>query len=351
MPRIPNWQVIDTLRKLLLSGRYDSLSLLPSERQLAAELQVGRGVIRTALKVLQDENIIQLIPQRGIRLNPDASPRRLKRFLVRMPGVFSANSHELFAVLSGICLAGAERHAEALVSSANMALSASEVIERYHNNDIQGLIYVELLEDHESQKLFDAAGVPRVVANMEDASLLVHTCMDFYRTGALAAETLLRAGHRRIGWVGGKLDRFAVQETLRGFEETLKQAGVVLPESWRLATMGSDDQKFYADLRRVLTASESPTAFFATRDYRAEMIYQVARELKLTIPAEISVLGYDNVSWPGAAYAQLSTMKQAAREMGYGAVELLEEWYCQNKTPESKVYAPELLLRNSIQKF
>ena len=64
MARPLNREIIAALRSRILSGSYDHSEFLPSERSLAEELEVGRGTVRIALRMLQQEGILRMVPRR-----------------------------------------------------------------------------------------------------------------------------------------------------------------------------------------------------------------------------------------------------------------------------------------------
>ena len=76
MGRIPDENIIHQLRQKIRSGGFDKTTFLPSERKLAEEYQVGRGIIRGALKVLSEEGIIYNVPRRGFRIKKKNDPFR-----------------------------------------------------------------------------------------------------------------------------------------------------------------------------------------------------------------------------------------------------------------------------------
>jgi LacI family transcriptional regulator len=75
--------------------------------------------------------------------------------------------------------------------------------------------------------------------------------------------------------------------------------------------------------RELLTMSERPTAIFAANDLSAIRTMEVARELGLSVPDDISVIGFDNVPESALAIPALTTINQPLRDMGGTALQLL----------------------------
>ncbi|OQA83923.1 MAG: HTH-type transcriptional repressor PurR [Lentisphaerae bacterium ADurb.Bin242] len=347
MPRKPNQEVIDSLRKEILSGRYDHSSFLPSERQLAADFEEGRGVIRTALRNLCGEGLLEIIPQRGICIRKERREKRLRHFLVRQHS-FSRDAHETFGILVGICDAASRNYAEAILSFCPPCPDIRELVARYRRNELQGIIFIERPDTPAEQ--LNSSGIPWVVANRELAFDAVFSGMDFRSIGRLAGQRLLAAGHRRIGTVTGPLDTFIFKEMLAGFRGALAEEEVLLNPDW-VIPLGSDSVpgpggKLYG----ILSSPERPTAFFAMRDHRAAKLYDACSRFGLKIPQDLSVIGYDDVSWPLAEAHGLTTIRQETHAIGSSSVELLKEWFETGTPPKSRVFTGALVERSSIDK-
>jgi DNA-binding LacI/PurR family transcriptional regulator len=107
---------------------------------------------------------------------------------------------------------------------------------------------------------------------------------------------------------------------LNGFRQTLKQAGIELPETFvRLAPYSQEQTRQVA--RELLGLSEPPTAIFAATDFQALGVLKAARQLNIRIPEQLAVIGFDDLD--SAEYADLTTISQHLDESGKLAVEIL----------------------------
>ncbi|MFC4066509.1 LacI family DNA-binding transcriptional regulator [Actinoplanes subglobosus] len=138
--------------------------------------------------------------------------------------------------------------------------------------------------------------------------------------GARAATAhLLRLGHRRIGLVAGLDELLCSRSRLDGFLAAHDEAGVA-PDP-RLIEHGEFD--FPSGVvagGRLLDRSSPPTAVFAMSDFMAIGVYEAARLRGLSVPDQLSVVGFDDL--PGSRWASppLTTVRQPLREMGALAV-------------------------------
>lgn len=145
---------------------------------------------------------------------------------------------------------------------------------------------------------------------------------DNVRGACLATEHLLELGHRRVAFLGGRPGLESARLREEGFRSAMAEAGVpVDPALVRVA--GYRPQTTQEPARELLTGPDRPTAVFAANDVSAIATMEVARDLGLSVPGDLSVVGFDNV--PEAALAQppLTTVAQPMQAMGTAAVELL----------------------------
>lgn len=345
MARLPNTRIEEQLRDYIMAGRYDHLAVLPSERQLAEDLHVGRGTIRAALLRLQQSGLLSRTPGRGVRITPGVKPHRLERIMIRCSATLRRDTYELMGLLSALCLAASERFVEVVLSFAPFpGEDRGDLTERCRNGGIQGIISIESSAGFERLK---QAGIPAVVVNAETPEKHVHCRADFRTAGRLAGLRLLKAGHRRIGLLSGPGTEFIYKEMLAGFRGALAEEEITLaPE--HIIEMKEPDRQSCQRLRELLSQPGRPTAVFSSRDWRAQQLWQVCREMNLKIPEQLSVIGYDNISWPEAAAEGLTTIRQPVDELAHAALSLLDCYFRIGAAPEAEILEPELIDRTSI---
>jgi LacI family transcriptional regulator len=139
--------------------------------------------------------------------------------------------------------------------------------------------------------------------------------------GALdVMQYLIGLGHRRIGFISGRREIGSAERRLKGYQDALVNAGIELDEE--LITPGDFTQKTARKYTRQLLALDNPpTAIFAANDQSAIGVFEVAEELGLRIPDDLSIVGFDNIS--EAKYLGLTTVDQFLADMGYVAVQML----------------------------
>jgi LacI family transcriptional regulator len=129
-----------------------------------------------------------------------------------------------------------------------------------------------------------------------------------------AAERLVALGHTHFGLLTIAEPFTFAHLRRRGLEGALAAAGLTLRPDCVVEAPMSDRDSARAAARRLLTMKERPTAILGITDAQALAVLEVTAELSISVPEEISVIGFDDV--PIAAYASpaLSTFDQHARE-------------------------------------
>jgi LacI family transcriptional regulator len=145
---------------------------------------------------------------------------------------------------------------------------------------------------------------------------------DNLRGAQLATEHLLELGHRRIAMLTGRADLQSARLREEGYRKAMAAAGVTPDES--LIRLGAYTAAVSADAARdLLTGDAPPTAVFAANDTSAIATIEVARELGLSVPGDLSVVGFDNIPESALCTPPLTTVEQPIRTMGHHAIEML----------------------------
>jgi len=166
--------------------------------------------------------------------------------------------------------------------------------------------------------------------------------------GRLATEHLLGFGHRRIAIIHGPLVRSTGVERLEGYLTALR-AAAVRPDP-ALIQEGNFKQDSGRELtRRLLDLSPRPTALFCTNNLMTVGSLQALRELRVRIPGELSLVGYDDMEWWTLTQPPLTTVGQPVYDLGREAMRLLLVQIGRKtpRRPQRVVLKPELLLRDS----
>jgi LacI family transcriptional regulator, galactose operon repressor len=145
---------------------------------------------------------------------------------------------------------------------------------------------------------------------------------DNFAGAVLATNYLLNLGHRRIGFIGGRPDLESARLREAGFRRAMADAGLVVDETL-VRIGGYKSATAEGPARELLSLADRPSAVFAANDLSAIATMDVARSLRLSVPDDLSVIGFDNVPESALASPPLTTIKQPLQLMGAEAMLLL----------------------------
>ncbi|HLX40854.1 MAG TPA: LacI family DNA-binding transcriptional regulator [Ktedonobacteraceae bacterium] len=217
---------------------------------------------------------------------------------------------------------------------------------------VDGLLVISLYPDDAIATSFRYIGMPVVLIDAYHP-LLTSLVVDNAEGAYQAVKCLIEYGHRRIGFINGIIesdfhfnsgnDRFA------GLCRAMSEAGIPY-EPDRVLNTKWDRQGGRQAALQLLTRSNRPTAIFAASDVQAVGVLEAARSLHLSVPADLSVIGFDGIEL--SEIMEMSTVQQPMQQMGeLGAqklVALIEGHTDVGSRPELICFQPSLVQRSTI---
>jgi LacI family transcriptional regulator len=153
-------------------------------------------------------------------------------------------------------------------------------------------------------------------------SSLPAVASDNFEGAVTATRYLLDLGHRRIGFLAGRPDLESARQREQGFRQALAAAGIDLdPDLVRVG--GYEVESADEPARELLRLRPRPTAVFAANDVTAIQMMRVAGSLGMTVPGDLSVIGFDNIPESAQTEPGLTTIEQHIQDMGFEAVRML----------------------------
>lgn len=138
----------------------------------------------------------------------------------------------------------------------------------------------------------------------------------------LGVEHLIELGHTRIGMITGRSDLMSAQQREQGYREAMAAAGLGVDQAL-VQSGGFEPDLSRVAARELLSGTDRPTAVFAANDLSALAVLEVAQELGIDVPGQLSVVGFDNIPESVLAEPSLTTVQQPIRRMGQEAAEML----------------------------
>jgi len=193
-------------------------------------------------------------------------------------------------------------------------------VEALLSKDIDGIIFIGTAES--SIMLQERHNIPIVVVDRKLVGNYISVTTDNYTGGYLATEHFIQSGHRSIALFTGPLLITSFFDRMRGYRDALFNNKCQYNEKV-IIECDFTSQAGYNAVQKNSAILESVHAIFATNDLMALGIIRALLETGRQIPADIAVIGYDDIYTASIYYPSLSTVRQPKYEMGKEAASLL----------------------------
>jgi LacI family transcriptional regulator len=215
-------------------------------------------------------------------------------------------------------------------------------VQAFLDRQADGIIYATVYHD-----VVDVPeqmhAVPSVLIGARDRDGEVPSIMPDERAGAASVvDLLVQTGHRRIAFAASSVDVPATRGRLQGYRDGMLAAGLdpdqTVVEAESEAAGGYEATMGLLDDGR--SPAERPTAVFCYNDRMAMGAYRAAAELGLSVPADVSIVGFDDQApIPESLFPALSTVALPHYEMGAWAVRTLAALIGGRDEPDAASFA------------
>lgn len=166
--------------------------------------------------------------------------------------------------------------------------------------------------------------------------------------GRTAARHLIDRGHASIATIAGPDHFHEVRARLKGFRGALDDAGVSLPPH-RIAWADFLPMGGKRALMEMMRRDDSITAVFAHNDEMALGALEAAREMGLSVPEDLSIIGFDDIAMAGLTWPSLTTIRQPLRAIGMACGQLAFALSQQADTSNiQRVFDAQLIERGTV---
>ena len=266
------------------------------------------------------EKILRAASEMGYRM--DEKIRKIRFVIFRKNGLIIDDSPFHPAVIEGV-----ERQAKAM--GLETVFNHVDVHDLEYGSQIQEilsdtesavvLLGTEMLE--EDFKEFQSAENRIVLLDgWSDQYFFDSVLISNTDSAAKAVEYLIQKGHSKIGYLRGdfRIQAFRYREI--GYKRMMERYGLKINEEY-IATVGTKIETAYEEMKKYLQqVKERPTAFFADNDTIAIGAMRAIKEQGYDIPGDISIIGFDNISYGAISEPPLTTINVHKHEMGEMAV-------------------------------
>ncbi|PHM50421.1 ribose operon transcriptional repressor RbsR [Xenorhabdus miraniensis] len=166
--------------------------------------------------------------------------------------------------------------------------------------------------------------------------------------GELATTYLINRGFRKIACIAGLQNTSLARQRLAGYRKAMRDARLEIPDGYEIHS----DYEFAGGLlsmKKLLQLPEIPEAVFAANDAMAIGVYQALYQAGLSVPDDISIIGYDDIAIAPYLIPPLTTIHQPKDELGKLAIDsLLYRMDNPESEPKELVLMPKLIERSSV---
>ncbi len=274
------------------------------------------------------KKVLQAIKELGYRKNNVA--RSLKTNQSDVIGLIIPDSTNAFfsEVAKGIEDEAYRQGYTLMIGNSASNLDRQEnYIDTFVSQLVDGVIFLTTPLPEEQQELIRLYNIPAVVIDPEftpeeqQLEDIYVVSADSRRGGFLVGELFLKAGHKKMAVIAGSMEVPPATTRLEGFQEALRQAGIKPRVIWA----GEHPEDGYKAALQLLQSADSPTAIFTCNDLLAMGVLRAACDLQVQVPAELAVVGFDDIDLANYSCPRLTTIRQPKYEMGQIAAQFLIE--------------------------
>ena len=360
-------QLHNQLRQLIISGRWHYGEKIPSEAQLAKHLKISRSTIRLALQRAEVEGIIKRTAGRGTFVTYHAEANTSARLVGYVTRSFDneidriqLNSAETELRCGGYSV---------IFSNVNTSEEEVSTLKQLLDSGIAGVILCPNAESTQAQQdillKYQATNIPIVFIDRT-----VHGINNDYISsdnqdgGYVATQHLIEQGHQHIVFLQPMIQGLLpIDERYTGYRDALDDHGLPIYDPIRINShdgyeffetdvfeVSSDEQSELVNslINKLTTLTPQPTAIFAVNDFLAIISLLAIQRMGKTVPADFSIVGFDDISLAAYVNVPLTTMYQDAHKLGKVAAQQLIKRLDGNTSPPIRTQIPtQLRVRRS----
>lgn len=235
----------------------------------------------------------------------------------------------------------------------SLRLSQSNYLELAERDDVEGIILFNTHDNDEGLSELVKSNFPVVAIGSIAEGTILQVDIDNRQAAHRATSHLLELGHRRIAMiVHAPMVYYAAKHRQLGYRQALEEAGITYRKEL-VRTAGFSEASGKEEMQELLKAKPLPTAVFAGNDTVGYGALQAVREAGLTVPEDISILGFDDNLLSRYLNPPLTTMSVPASALGGTAARQLIDMLNGKPPPEKRriILPTHLAIRSSCKKM
>lgn len=282
---------------------------------------------------------------------PNLMARRLSTGRTEAIGLVTPEIREpFFAELASAVEDEADRHGYAIFMSSTRSDRQREIaaLNRLHDRHVDGLIMMTNTADDGSLaaligKRRNVVLIDEDIPGVQVPRVFVENEIGAYK----ATRYLIDAGHEKIAYIGGPDGLYSVTERRNGYLRAMKEAGLKLrPEHMAGGSFAPDfSRKATLEFLKVRTP---PTAIFGSSDYIVIGIMQGLKQAGVSVPEQMSVVGFDDMPLTELFNPPLTAIRQPIEALGRQGFQVLFSLLSGKQPPMLTMLPVQLIERDSV---
>jgi DNA-binding LacI/PurR family transcriptional regulator len=351
---IPQYFQLQTwLIEQIEQGVFKPDDRIPTEEEFVRVTGLARATIRQAIQNLANMGYLSRKRRLGtfvISRSSEGEKRTIVGILV--PDIRSGYAPELARGAEDE--AAKNRHSLILCNTDDLFVKADIHADRLIENGVNGVIFIPTAatsaKNRRIVEKLTRRNIPVVLADraIPDMKVDLVTTDNFQGAYGLTRYLILK-GHRKIAIALSSL--FSTErQRLEGYKKALSDHGIPLDPA--IVFVSADpyhEKRYLRNARALLSKRRKATALFAGHDRIAYLFYSVARELGISIPDDLSLVGYDDLPFTHSHPVSLTTVHQPIYEMGQESMKLImSRIHKESGKPRQVVLKSYLVERSSV---
>lgn len=356
----PKYQVIiDEIKSNILSGAYKAGEQIPSEFALQEIYNVSRQTVRKAILELSNEGFLRSEKGSGTYVSSQYRSRSTGKTTNKTIGVITTYiSDYIFpSIIRGIeSRLNEDNYSLLLASTNNDVVQEKKALEMMLSYGLDGMIVEPTRSNVYNPNIayylaFQEQDVPFVMINAYYEELEVpFFCLDDVQSSYLATSELIAKGHTQIGIIA-KMDDLQGKYRMKGFIKALGEARLKFQPEHVLSFDTASKPDLSANLEAFLRDHlDGLSALVCYNDEVGLEVVQVCRELGISIPEQLSIIGQDNSYIAKNANIKLTTLTHPQEQMGRDAADwIIKRLQGKKDLPANTIYQPVLIEGETVK--
>lgn len=298
-------------------------------QELAKQLEYQPNLVAQGLKMKHSKLIGVMIPE--------ASNPFFANAISGILNIANQNGYNILSVQSSESLEVEKKNIELLINAQVDGIIASVSIETSSAAHFQKLV------DRDIPLVF----FDRIIESLEVPMVVI----DNYEILCKTTQHLIDIGCKRIAKIAAPVNSFNSRWRLKGYEDTLTTNNIPIDRDLIVFdTFGAAKSEILT--HQLMNLPSPPDAIIANNDVSAMKVMHTLKSLKVSIPKEVCVVGFNNDKFSAFLEPSLSSIEAPAYTMGESATQVLFDMIHEEQRIPLKIVLPsKLIIRNSLKRF